>query len=44
MLLPGCLYDPWMSHKTQIMTPALIRHSLFNGLSIIALTIAVFSG
>jgi len=43
MLLPTCLYDPWMSQKTQSMTPVLISHFLFNGLGIIGVTIAVFS-
>lgn len=43
MLLPTCLYDPWVSQKTQSMTPALVMHAIFNGLGVVALTVAVFS-
>ncbi|WP_027672303.1 CPBP family intramembrane glutamic endopeptidase [Rheinheimera baltica] len=44
MLLPSCLILPWISQKTQSMTPALVIHAVFNGLGIVMFTLAVVKG
>ena len=42
MLLPGCLAYAALSQWSQNIWPAIIVHTLFNGLGVILLTLAVF--